>query len=70
MIVVQVSYCVVVGLLLCVTVGTLVPALCLVIGYGLLSACDSGCGRGVCWGLMGSNNGMLILVLSLVLGKC
>jgi len=46
--VVQVSCCVVVGLLLCVTVGTSVPALCLVIGCGLLSACDSGCGRGVC----------------------
>jgi len=67
--VVQVSYCVVVGLLLCVTVGTSVPALRLVIDCDLLSACGSGCGRGVCWGLVSSNNGMLILILSLVLGR-
>ena len=65
----QMSYCVVISPLLCVTVGTLVPALRLVIDYGLLSACDSGCGRGVCWGLVSSNNGMLILILSLVLGR-
>ena len=69
MIVVLVSCCVVVDLLLCVTVGTSVPALCLVIDYSLLSTCDSGCGHGVCWRLVSSNNGMLILILSLVLGK-
>jgi hypothetical protein len=68
--VVQVSCCVVVSLLLCVTVGTSVPTLRLVAGCDLLSTCDSGCGRGVCWGLVSSNNGMLILILSLVLGRC